>query len=206
MTAARSAWVRPRERRRFAIRMPSAWRTWPRGGDILGIGRTIGSVPNFRKLKRKSSAKLTPEEHAERKRAIARAIRKRYQKKLGKAERRKRRERDDARCYAWEAVLPHIDKQDDGCWIWTGHFQMTYGQRPRPIVRKGSYGKQFADNVVSCLHRKAPLPPGCFLRRSCGRMECVSPEHLLVTNQSVERAKGRLAHERKQEEARRAAG
>lgn len=156
-------------------------------------------MTNYRRLTKKSREKLTPEQRAERTRVMNALRQKRVRAKLGKEGRRARKAQEDARCYRWEAILPHVVKEPEtGCWIWTGSFQRTFS-RIRPVVRAGLLGKQYADTVVACLHRQKPIPPRCFVRTSCGRIECVSPEHILVTNQSVERAKRRLAHVQEEE-------
>lgn len=153
-------------------------------------------MTNYRRLTKKAREKLTPEQKKEREREMLRLRTKRYRAKHTLDERRRKKAEDDARCYRWEALLPHIEKEpDDGCWIWRGPYTCVFGHSTRPVIRQGFWGRQYADHVVACLHRGKPLPPGCFLTRSCGRLECVSPKHIQVTNHSVERAKRRLAHD-----------
>lgn len=162
-------------------------------------------MTNYRRLKHKSRDKLTDEQKLERKRAMNRLRQKKRREMFSTQELRERTRQDSARCYRWEAILPHVDKDPEtGCWVWRGTFENAWGHRVRPVVRAGWRGKAFADHVVLCLHRGAPLPPRCFVRSSCGRIDCVSPEHLLVSNSSVERAKRRLAHEQEKERERRA--
>lgn len=110
---------------------------------------------------------------------------------------REARIRDGARCYDWERLLPYIDKQPDGHWLWRGSFKMVY-QRLRPVVRAGAYGVERADHVVCCLSHGRP-PPKCFVVRLCDNIECVAPAHLGWSNLAVETAKRRRRHHDEEE-------
>lgn len=138
---------------------------------------------------------MSPAELAEHKRRINAEKQARYRKRfqaLPKKERKKRRQEDGARAYSWERILPYIDKAESGCWHWRGSFHVM-GGRLRPLVRAGVFGREPADFVVCCLARGRP-PPNCFVKRTCANIDCVSPEHLVWSNSTVELAKRRRRH------------
>ena len=139
---------------------------------------------------------MSPVERAEHKRKLTAdrqyAYRIRF-KQLTRGEKRARRQSDSAQLYRWERILPYIVKSDGGCWHWHGSFKIADG-RLRPWARAGVFGGGFVDFVVCCLHRGRP-PPNCFVSRVCETIDCVSPEHLVWSNQTVQRAKRRMRHE-----------
>ncbi len=126
-------------------------------------------------------------------RKLTTRAKRRQRAKKGLVERRAQRIADEAKCYDMARLEPHIDRQPDGCWIWRGPYQTVFGQ-PRPLVRAGEQGKQRADQVMHYLVTRELLPHGCFLAKTCGKVECVAPEHMVVSNRSVENAKRRLAY------------
>jgi hypothetical protein len=106
-----------------------------------------------------------------------------------------RKATEDARIYDWARILPHVDKREDGCWIWTGPFRR-FDERARPALYAGVFGVQPVDHVVMCLAKGRP-PPRCFVRSICDTLGCVAPDHLVWSNHAVERAKRRLEHDQK---------
>lgn len=138
---------------------------------------------------------MTPEQLLDRRRAQERARQKKHRALTTKVQKRVRRIAETTRCYDWDVVMPHVRKEPDGCWIWTGPYAGR-GGKPQPIVNVGAMGRERANVVILCLSRKKPIPYGCSVTTSCGRIECVAPKHLVITNQVVERAKNRkVSHE-----------
>lgn len=131
----------------------------------------------------------TKAELAERKKVAARARINRFRAKLSKADKKERKQREEASLFHWDRLLPHVDKRDDGCWVWTGPFQVQ-NTRVRPIVRAGLYGVLTADFVSLCLAKGRP-PPRCFVTRLCETLGCIAPAHLAWSNAAVETAKRR---------------
>lgn len=153
---------------------------------------------NPRKPLRLCTKHWSPSELAERKRKQNAEKQARFRARMTKEQRRERKALEDARLFNWERLLPHIDKQPDGCWQWTGSFAVVKG-RVRPVVRAGVLGMQPADFVVCCLSRGRP-PPRCFVSSVCETLgvACVAPDHLRWSNQAVEAAKRRRQdHEQK---------
>lgn len=135
---------------------------------------------------------MTPAEKAEHQRRINADKQHRYKKRfraLPKDQRVARRQADGAVLYDWSRILPHVDKQPSGCWLWTGPFKV-YFTRLRPVATAGAFGREYVDHIVCCLHRGRP-PPNCFLSRVCDTIGCVAPEHLVWSNRAVETAKRR---------------
>ena len=71
-----------------------------------------------------------------------------------------------------ERFWSKVDKQDDGCWVWTAHTQP-----------KG-YGTFKIDGSTQLAHRVAyelvigPIPDGLQLDHLCRNRSCVNPAHL----------------------------
>lgn len=69
--------------------------------------------------------------------------------------------------------MEKVDKQEDGCWIWTG-----------AVSRDVRYGRFKIDGFVWMAHRWAytayvgEIPEGLFIDHLCRVRECVNPAHL----------------------------
>lgn len=153
----------------------------------------------YKRPTRAEIAKMTPAERLEHKRAVNREKQRRWkqrQKSVPKAERRARKLEEGARLYTWDRLLPHIVKQDNGCWLWTGGLHASeWGVRP--FARAGVYGMESVEHIVCCLHRGRP-PPRCTAKRVCETIGCVAPEHIVWSNRVVETAKKRRRHVEKE--------
>jgi hypothetical protein len=86
-----------------------------------------------------------------------------------------KRKRQYTRIPAAERFMAKVDKNKNGCWLWTAG---TYG---------GGYGCFARDGVTPELaHRSAyilfvgPLPKGMDLCHRCDTPACVNPEHLFI--------------------------
>lgn len=66
------------------------------------------------------------------------------------------------------------DKTDYGCWLWTGHLNMGYGQFF--IKRKGKTKRFLAHRFSFSLVK--PIPRGMTLDHLCRVRHCVNPAHL----------------------------
>ena len=78
-----------------------------------------------------------------------------------------------------ERVAQSIEKQPDGCWIWTGH------------LNDQGYGLISIKNREMRAHRvayemaKGPIPRGRVLDHSCHNHACVNPEHTAPVTQKM---------------------
>lgn len=75
-----------------------------------------------------------------------------------------------------ETFFAHIEKNDDGCWYWTGS-----------INTKMPYGKLWFKNKCYAAHRisyeihKGKIPEGMVVMHTvCDRPSCVNPSHLKI--------------------------
>jgi hypothetical protein len=77
----------------------------------------------------------------------------------------------------------HVDKRDDGCWVWTG------------ATRSGGYGVFHDGERSRAAYRFSwelaygPLAEGLAVSHVCGTRRCVRPEHLQLVNAS-DRSRG----------------
>lgn len=75
---------------------------------------------------------------------------------------------------ALRRFLVKVDKQDNGCWIWTagltsdGYGQFSLDGRPQRAHR------------VSYEHYVGEIPDGMLIRHKCDVPTCVAPEHIEV--------------------------
>lgn len=142
-------------------------------------------------------SKLTIPERKIRDRINARERKRRERERLGPDGIRVQRAVEERACCTWERLLPNIRKESPkGCWVWRGPFLVAWAS-PRPIIRVGQYGRVFADVAVYLAHTgRRELPRGSYLRRDCGRIECVSPHCARATNHVVERARAEQGGDR----------
>lgn len=134
---------------------------------------------------RKRKARLAD---PERKKAVRRANAKRKNAATPLCVKRAKRAADGARAYDWEHLLPHIERRDDGHWIWHGPLRRVFG-RVRPIVRAGHAGQEHVDFIVCCLAHGRPPTNRVVLKRLCDEVLCVAPDHLTWSSRTVERAR-----------------
>jgi len=86
-----------------------------------------------------------------------------------------------------------VDKQPDGCWLWTGstcgtkstygHFRHTTNQNDPKIKA----------HIWSYQHHVGPVPDGMELDHLCRNPLCVRPDHLEPVPSSVNSERARLA-------------
>lgn len=118
--------------------------------------------------------------------------------------RRKRRENRDkvreqyridcARCIDVNYLKKFVreDPSRPGCWIWTGKFTSSWS-RILPEVRRGQYGSMLADRAMWLALGRGGLVGKNRPTTSCGHLDCIAPEHLTLTNPTLERARKALA-------------
>ncbi len=97
------------------------------------------------------------------------------------------------RCYDMRLIEPRVIKTAEGCWLWPGPYRIAW-QNVRAFVRVGEYGRECVDNVIYRLKTGKKVPRNYYLVQSCGRGDCVAPDHFVLTNRVVERAKARRRH------------
>jgi len=82
-----------------------------------------------------------------------------------------------------DLFMSHVDKIDEGCWIWTG-------SRRGVAVKNGHYGGFWKDGKSLLAHRASyeffvgPIPEGMFVLHKCDVPLCVNPAHLWLGTQT----------------------
>lgn len=77
-----------------------------------------------------------------------------------------------ARARALAAVSRRVQRQPDGCWMWTGS------------VNRSGYGQITFDGTLYLAHRFVytliigAIPDGCDIHHQCKVTACVNPKHL----------------------------
>lgn len=79
-----------------------------------------------------------------------------------------------------ERLLDHVERQADGCWLWTGS---TNGKAGYGIIRLDQETGLLAHRV-SYETFKAPIPEGLHIDHRCRVKLCVNPDHLEVVARS----------------------
>ena len=83
-----------------------------------------------------------------------------------------------------ERFWKQVKKLENGCWVWTGHLVMGYGQFWI------SHTEPIRAHRFSYLMAKASIPEGLQLDHLCRKKACVNPEHLEAVTQSVNLLRG----------------
>jgi hypothetical protein len=91
-----------------------------------------------------------------------------------------------------EHFMSHVEKQENGCWLWTAY------------KMKNGYGTFRAPHRHELAHRVShelfvgPIPDGFLVMHSCDNPSCVAPHHLSVgtqhNNMHDAAVKGRMRH------------
>jgi hypothetical protein len=107
-----------------------------------------------------------------------------------KESRRARYRADMARCASLPLLESRVDKQADGCWVWTGLMEDSW-ERILPVIRQGE-ACMYADRAMWLAVHGKPVPRVTWLGRTCGRLDCIAPDHLFLENRLTRRARQRL--------------
>lgn len=68
----------------------------------------------------------------------------------------------------------HTERDDQGCWLWTGALQVAgYGKASRN-------NKSISAHRMSYVEYKGDIPAKCVVRHKCDVRRCVNPDHLEV--------------------------
>ena len=131
----------------------------------------------------------------EKKRADA-ALRKRKSREAMREDFRDRMRRESAACADLLWLRRFIVETDDrpGCWIWKGPWERSF-EKAKPLVRRYEYGKMFADRAMWAALERPGLIKRSYLATKCGHDDCISPDHLYVTNTTLERARKNVSRE-----------
>jgi hypothetical protein len=76
-----------------------------------------------------------------------------------------------------ERLARGFDRDDSGCWLWSGATTNGYG-----VIQEG--GRQQRAHRVMYEQLVAPIPEGDDLHHTCGKRRCVNPEHLIPLSRS----------------------
>lgn len=78
-----------------------------------------------------------------------------------------------------ERFWTNVEKQPDGCWLWTGHVNGAGYGSPGPYRIAGNLVKQDAHRLA-WLMKHGPIPSGAHILHTCDVKLCVNPEHLYL--------------------------
>jgi HNH endonuclease len=67
----------------------------------------------------------------------------------------------------------HVEKQQDGCWFWTGYREVLMG-----YGLFVSRGRRWAAHRYSYILHKGAIEPGMSICHTCDVPPCVNPDHL----------------------------
>jgi hypothetical protein len=76
-------------------------------------------------------------------------------------------------------LLSFVEKDDSGCWIWTGWCN----KPPREYGEMYYRGRQWRAHRLSYFLHKGPIPAGKVVCHTCDKPKCINPEHLWVGTQ-----------------------
>lgn len=155
-----------------------------------GVQMTRTKLP--RKMKRSSLAALTDEQKAKRRKA-QNAVYKRREREANKAKVAAKTKLDNERCCNVDYLQSFtvLDPSRPGCWVWTGKFMPSW-YRAIPRVTAGQYGRMSAARAMwIALDRKGMFGKNV-PKTSCGHDDCIAPDHLYLSNPSMERARAAL--------------
>jgi hypothetical protein len=116
-------------------------------------------------------------------------------KKLTTAKVRKElKEADDAKCCERERLMEHVVKDDaTGCLVWQGPWKENYG-KVLPFMTAGRHGSMWARRAMWLCEAKKPYVDPWYPIMECGNEHCVNPDHMILTNRVLERAKKKLGY------------
>jgi hypothetical protein len=163
--------------------------------------RGVRRTPRKPKPKKLTAAEL--EKRKEKKRRQNRESQARVRERLGADKVAEIRKEETERCYDMELIKSKIEIQPvTGCWIWLGAYYKCW-DHPRPAIRQGHEGRAWADIAAWVVAKGRKLPRGCWLQRDCENLQCVNPDHGLMANAQLVRARRRLYELGQQKDGRR---
>jgi hypothetical protein len=126
------------------------------------------------------------EKRARQLRAAEKKLRKKDRKDPARVQmHRNRKEEERAQCETVEWLMRWCER-DGECLVWLGPWAASFA-RALPEARAGHDGYQLADRAMWKATRGRYVLPNNWLERTCGRLECIEPTHLIETNQPLAR-------------------
>jgi hypothetical protein len=124
------------------------------------------------------------------------ALRKRQSREMHRDELRARIRLESASCADVDWLKRFVVEVPErpGCWIWKGPWSQCHATA-KPAVYRGECGFMYADRAMWAALERPGLIKRHYLKTTCGHIDCIGPDHLYVTNQTLETARKNLAAE-----------
>lgn len=84
-----------------------------------------------------------------------------------------------------DLLMSHVDKQEHGCWVWTGYVDKKTG-----YARFNYPGRSILAHRTSYELFKGPIPDGLHIDHLCRNRRCVNPDHLEAVAQTTNTHRG----------------
>lgn len=135
--------------------------------------------------------RFLPESAAEREaKRVNDMLRKRRSRETRRDELREHKRIQSAACADLEWLLRFTVEVPErpGCLVWKGPWAPSRN-KAKPVVRRFEYGEMYADRAMWAALGRPGLVKRHYLKTTCGHPDCIGPEHLYLTNQTLERAR-----------------